>query len=808
MVNFGKINPRKITTEMEQSYLDYAMSVIVARALPDVRDGLKPVHRRILYAMHGLGLKHSAKFRKSATVVGEVLGKYHPHGDLAVYESLVRMAQPFAMRYPLVNGQGNFGSMDGDRAAAMRYTEVKMEQITKELLLDIGKETVDFIPNYDETRKEPKVLPAKLPQLLLNGTMGIAVGMATNIPPHNLTEVVDSIIYLIDNSEASVQDLLQFVKGPDFPTGGIIYNQKDIESAYATGKGKIIVRGKAIIEETKKDRFRIIISEVPYQVNKAEMLAKIANLVKEKKIVGIGDLRDESDKEGVRVVLDLKNGAFPNKILNQLYKHTNLQSSFHLNMLALIGGIQPKVLDLKMILEEYLKHRKEVVTRRIRYKLKKAKERLHILEGLKIALDNLDAVIKTIRSSRTKEEAHLNLIKKFKLSDKQSEAILEMKLQSLAALERQKVEDEYKEKKKLIKTFEEILKSPKRILGIIKKELLDLKEEYGGERRTKVVKGPIGRFEEEDLVANEPMIVTLTRGGYIKRLAPSVYKSQKRGGKGVKGMTTKEEDIVEHLLLADAHSDLLFFSNTGKVFQSKVYEIPETGRTAKGQSVMNFLQLGMDEKITAVVSPRKEDNVKYIFMITSRGIVKKVAKKDFEHVRRSGLIAIKLRQDDHLGWVCGTDDDSEVILATANGQAIRFKEKQVRAMGRNATGVKGIKLKKDDLVISARRVRDPKGDLLVITENGFGKRTELSKYKIQSRGGSGLKTVKVTERNGKLVAMRIVVSEEADLIAISEKGQIIRLPVKGISKQGRATQGVRLMRMKGEDKIASVTLVG
>jgi len=808
MVNFGKINPRKITTEMEQSYLDYAMSVIVARALPDVRDGLKPVHRRILYAMHGLGLKHSAKFRKSATVVGEVLGKYHPHGDLAVYESLVRMAQPFAMRYPLVNGQGNFGSMDGDRAAAMRYTEVKMEQITKELLLDIGKETVDFIPNYDETRKEPKVLPAKLPQLLLNGTMGIAVGMATNIPPHNLTEVVDSIIYLIDNSEASVQDLLQFVKGPDFPTGGIIYNQKDIESAYATGKGKIIVRGKAIIEETKKDRFRIIISEVPYQVNKAEMLAKIANLVKEKKIVGIGDLRDESDKEGVRVVLDLKNGAFPNKILNQLYKHTNLQSSFHLNMLALIGGIQPKVLDLKMILEEYLKHRKEVVTRRICYKLKKAKERLHILEGLKIALDNLDAVIKTIRSSRTKEEAHLNLIKKFKLSDKQSEAILEMKLQSLAALERQKVEDEYKEKKKLIKTFEEILKSPKRILGIIKKELLDLKEEYGGERRTKVVKGPIGRFEEEDLVANEPMIVTLTRGGYIKRLAPSVYKSQKRGGKGVKGMTTKEEDIVEHLLLADAHSDLLFFSNTGKVFQSKVYEIPETGRTAKGQSVMNFLQLGMDEKITAVVSPRKEDNVKYIFMITSRGIVKKVAKKDFEHVRRSGLIAIKLRQDDHLGWVCGTDDDSEVILATANGQAIRFKEKQVRAMGRNATGVKGIKLKKDDLVISARRVRDPKGDLLVITENGFGKRTELSKYKIQSRGGSGLKTVKVTERNGKLVAMRIVVSEEADLIAISEKGQIIRLPVKGISKQGRATQGVRLMRMKGEDKIASVTLVG
>jgi len=793
---------------MEQSYLDYAMSVIVARALPDVRDGLKPVHRRILYAMHGLGLKHSAKFRKSATVVGEVLGKYHPHGDLAVYESLVRMAQPFAMRYPLVNGQGNFGSMDGDRAAAMRYTEVKMEQITEELLLDIGKETVDFTPNYDETRKEPKVLPARLPQLLLNGTMGIAVGMATNIPPHNLTEVIDSIIYLIDNSEASVQDLLQFIKGPDFPTGGIIYNQKDIEGAYATGKGKIIVRGKAIIEETKKDRFRIIISEVPYQVNKAEMLAKIANLVKEKKIVGIGDLRDESDKEGVRVVLDLKNGAFPNKILNQLYKHTNLQSSFHLNMLALIGGIQPKVLDLKMILEEYLKHRKEVVTRRIRYKLKKAKERLHILEGLKIALDNLDAVIKTIRSSRTKEEAHLNLIKKFKLSDKQSEAILEMKLQSLAALERQKVEDEYKEKKKLIKTFEEILKSPKRILEIIKKELLDLKQKYGNERRTKVVKGMVGKFQEEDLVANEPMIVTLTKGGYIKRLAPSVYKSQKRGGRGVKGMTTKEEDVVEHLLLADAHSDLLFFSNTGKVFQSKVYEIPETGRTAKGQSVMNFLQLGMDEKITAVVSPRKEDNVKYIFMITSKGIVKKVAKKDFEHVRRSGLIAIKLRQDDHLGWVCGTDDDSEIILATANGQAIRFKEKQVRAMGRNATGVKGIKLKKDDLVISARRVRDPKGNLLVITENGFGKRTELSKYKIQSRGGSGLKTVKVTERNGKLVAMRIVVSEEADLIAISEKGQIIRLPVKGISKQGRATQGVRLMRMKGEDKIASVTLVG
>ncbi|MFC1651930.1 DNA gyrase subunit A [Patescibacteria group bacterium] len=807
MTNLGKINPRKITTEMEQSYLDYAMSVIVSRALPDVRDGLKPVHRRILYAMHRLGLKHSGKFRKSATVVGEVLGKYHPHGDLAVYESLVRMAQNFSMRYPLVNGQGNFGSMDGDRAAAMRYTEAKMEKITDELLIDIEKETVDFTPNYDETRKEPKVLPAKLPQLLLNGTMGIAVGMATNIPPHNISEIIDGIVCLIENSEASVQDLLQFVKGPDFPTGGIIYNQKDIASAYATGKGKIIVRGKAIIEETKKDRFRIVISEVPYQVNKADMIAKIANLVKDKKIIGIKDLRDESDKDGVRVVADLRNGAFPNKILNQLYKHTNLQNSFHVNILALIDGIQPKVLNLKMVLEEYLKHRKEVVTRRIKYKLRKAKERLHILEGLKIALDNLDAVIKTIKASATKEEAHVNLMKKFKLSDKQSEAILEMKLQQLAAMERQKIEDEYKEKQKLIKLFEAILKSPKRILGIIKKELLELKEKYGDERRTKVVKGTVGKFEEEDLVANEPMIVTLTKGGYIKRLAPSVYKSQKRGGKGVKGMTTKEEDVVEQLLLADAHSDLLFFSNTGKIFKSKVYEIPETGRTAKGQSVMNFLQLGVEEKITAVVTLRKENDVKYLFMITNKGVVKKISVEDFKHVRRSGLIAIKLKGDDQLGWVRATKENDEIILGTANGQAIRFKESQVRAMGRNAAGVKGIKLKADDQIVGVGRIDDPKGDLLAITEKGFGKRTELSKYKVQSRGGSGLKTAKVTERNGKLVDMRVIEDEEMDLIAVSEQGQIIRLPLKGVTKQGRATQGVRLMRMKDGDKIATIALV-
>ncbi len=807
MTNLGKIKLHKITTEMEKSYLDYAMSVIVARALPDVRDGLKPVHRRILYAMHTLGLKHSAKFRKSAMVVGEVLGKYHPHGDLAVYESMVRMAQDFSMRYLLVNGQGNFGSMDGDRAAAMRYTEVKMMKITQELLIDIDKETVNFSPTYDASREEPKVLPAKLPQLLLNGAMGIAVGMATNIPPHNLSELIDGIAHLIDNPDASVMDLLEFIKGPDFPTGGIIYNKKDIESAYATGKGKIIVRGKAIIEETKKDRFRIIISEVPYQVNKATLIEKIANLAKDKKIVGIKDLRDESDKDGVRVVIDLKNGAFPNKILNQLYKHTNLQDSFHLNMLALIDGIQPKVLNLKMILEEYIKHRQEVVTRRIKFKLKKAKERLHILEGLKIALDNLDEVIKTIRASKTKEDAHANLMKKFKLSDLQSEAILEMKLQSLAALERKKVEDEYKEKQALIKRLEALLKSPKKILEIIKKEILKLKEDYGDKRRTQVIAGGVSQFEEEDLVADEPMIVTLTKGGYIKRLAPTTYKAQKRGGKGVKGMMTREEDIVEEIVMTNTHDDLLFFSNSGKVFKAKVHELPETSRTAKGQSVMNFLQLSQDEEVTAMVTIGKNAPAKYLFMITDHGIVKKVSVEDFKQVRRSGLIATKLKEGDCLSWVRKTNGDDQIIMATASGQAIRFKETQVRAMGRNATGVRAIRLKGDDRVVGVGRIDDPKGDLLVITEKGFGKRTELSKYKVQGRGGSGLKTAKVTEKNGKLVDMRVVENDEMDLIAISEKGQIIRSSVKGVSRQGRATQGVRLMKMSGEDKVATVVLV-
>ncbi len=807
MNNHDRIKPRLITTEMEQSYLDYAMSVIVARALPDVRDGLKPVHRRILYAMHSLGLKYSGRFRKSATVVGEVLGKYHPHGDLAVYESLVRMAQDFSMRYPLVTGQGNFGSMDGDRAAAMRYTEAKMSQITDELLIDIEKETVDFVPNYDGTRKEPKVLPAKLPQLLLNGTMGIAVGMSTNIPPHNLREIIDGVIYLIENSDASVRDLMQFVKGPDFPTGGIIYNEKDIEAAYATGKGKIIVRGKATIEETKKDRFRIVVTEVPYQVNKAEMLAKIANLVKEKKIIGIQDLRDESNKDGVRVVLELKKGAFPNKILNQLYKYTSLQGSFPVNMLALVDGIQPQVMSLKMVLEEYIKHRKVVVTRRTQFELKKAKERLHILEGLRIALDHLDAVIKTIRASKTKEDAHKNLMKKFKLSDLQSQAILEMKLQSLAALERKKVEDEYEEKKKLIAKLELILKSPQKILDIIKKELVEIREKYGDDRRTEVVKHAIGHFQEEDLVANDPMIVILTKGGYIKRLAPSTYHAQKRGGKGVKGVTTREEDIVDELIFTNSHDDILFFSDGGKVFQAKVYEIPEASRTAKGQSVMNFLQMGMDEKVTAVVNLPKEKPFRYLMMITRKGVVKKIPVEEFKHVRRSGLIAIKLRPEDFLGWVCGTDSEREIILATANGQAIRFKESQIRPMGRNASGVRGIRLKGDDIIIGASNILDPKTDLLIITENGFGKRTELNQYKVQARGGSGIKTAKVSERNGKLVDMRIIPSEEVDLIAISNKGQIIRLPIKGISKQGRATQGVRIMRLDAGDKVASVTLV-
>ncbi len=805
------IQIRPITDEVQKSYLDYAMSVIVARALPDVRDGLKPVHRRILYSMWKTGLKSNAKFRKSATVVGEVLGKYHPHGDVAVYDSMVRLAQDFSLRYPLIWGQGNFGSMDGDSAAAYRYTEAKLQKIAEEMLVDIEKDTVDFVPNFDGTHQEPSVLPAKLPQLLLNGTMGIAVGMATNIPPHNLNELAEAINHLIDYPQASVEDLMKFIKGPDFPTGGIIYNQKDILEAYATGKGKIVTRAKATISEEKAGKFQIIVSEITYATNKAALLEKIAYLVKEGKIKGIKNLRDESDKEGVRIVIDLKKEAFPQKVLNRLYSLTDLQKNFNVNMLALVDGIEPQILNLKAILEHYIEHRRIVVTRRTQFDLQKAKDRAHILEGLKKALDHIDAVIAIIKKSKTRDDAHKNLVKKFKFSDKQTEAILEMKLQTLAGLERKKIEDELKEKKKLIAELESILKSKKKLLNIVKKELQEIKEKYGDTRKTRVIKGKVGEFKQEDLVPNEEAIITISQKGYIKRMNPGSYKVQKRGGKGVIGATTKEDDFIQQMNAVMTHDNLLFFTNTGKVFRTKAYEIPESSRTAKGQALVNFLQLASQERVTEMIAFNQDDNYRYFFMATEQGIIKKVKLKEFDNVRRSGLVAIKLGKDDTLGWVKPTTGTDEIVLVTALGQAIHFKEKDVRAMGRSATGVRGIRLKNEDKVVGMNVVlsRQKGNQLMIITENGFGKRTDLRYYKIQKRGGSGIKTAKVTDKTGRLIGAAIVNLDdlERDLIISSAKGQIIRIPLDSIPVLSRATQGVKVMKPQKGDRVSAMAVL-
>lgn len=813
---YGLVFDQPIVSEMSTSYLDYAMSVIVSRALPDVRDGLKPVHRRILYAMWDIGLKSSAKFRKSATVVGEVLGKYHPHGDLAVYDSMVRMAQDFSMRYPLVRGQGNFGSMDGDSAAAMRYTEAKLSAISEEMLFDIDKNTVDFIPNYDGSQKEPQYLPAKLPNLLLNGGMGIAVGMSTNIPPHNLGELVSAINHLIDNPDATVEDLMDFVKGPDFPTGGIIYDKRDILNAYATGKGGIVMRGRADIKEDKGGSFQIIISELPYQVNKASLVEKIAELVKDKKLEGVKGLRDESDKDGVRIVLDLKRDTYPKKILNSLYKNTALQGTFHVNILTLVDGIQPKVLTLKMVLQEYIKHRESVVRRRTEFELEKAKDRAHILEGLMIALNNIDAVIKTIKSSKDREDAKTNLIKKFKLSEKQAIAILEMKLQSLANLEKLRIENELEEKIKIIKELEAILSSKTKIRSIIKDEISELSEKFGNERRTQVVAHGVKSFNIEDLIPNEDTMVMMTVDGYIKRLEPDTFKVQARGGKGVIGLTTKEEDSVEFMFITQTHNDLLFFTTKGRVFQLKAHEIPQASRTAKGTPIVNFLQLMNGEKITSVLPLDKIVEYSYLFFATEQGLVKKVKINSFSNVRRSGLIAIKIKNDDRLIWCKPTSGSDHISLITANGQAIRFEENDVRDMGRNASGVRGIKLKGDDIVVGMGVIKTDKEikrnyQIATIMAKGYGKRTDLSLYKVQGRGGSGIRTAKVTDKTGKISNAFLLNKEtmlEKDLIIISEKGQVIRLPFKSVNELGRDTQGVRIMRFKNEeDKVASVTFV-
>ena len=789
---------------MQQAYLEYAMSVIVARALPDVRDGLKPVHRRILYSMHEMGLRPSAKYQKSAKVVGYVLGQYHPHGDTAAYDSMVRMAQDFSLRYPLVDGQGNFGSIDGDSPAAYRYTEARLAPIAEELLADIDKDTVDFMDNFDSTSKEPVVLPTKVPNLLINGSMGIAVGMATNIPPHNLAEVLDALVYLADNNDAKASDLMQFVKGPDFPTGGVIYNESDIHNAYATGRGPIIMRGKAEIVEGKRG-FQIIITEIPYQVNKAELIKNIAELVKDKKIDGIRDIRDESDKDGLRVAVDLKQDAFPRKVLNQIFKYTELQKSFHFNMLALVDGIQPQIMGLKGLLEKFIEHRKEVVTRRTKHDLAKAKDRAHILEGLKKALDHIDEIIKIIRASVSKEDAFNNLIKKFKFSDKQTNAILEMKLQALAGLERKKINDELKEKKELIAHLEDLLASSKKILDVIKDEFGTLREKYNEGRRTRVVKSPLKEMGEEELVPEEDSLFMLTRGGYIKRIPPDTLRSQKRGGKGLVGIATKEEDVVSHFFVANTHDNLLFFTNSGKVFQTKAYEVPESSRQAKGKAIVNFLQTTPADIITAVVPIPKNQKGMFLFMATTQGIIKKVDMNAFDAVRKNGMIAIKLRTGDELGWVIPTSGNDQIILVTSGGNAIRFKENDVRPMGRAAAGVIGVRIDKDEKVVGADIV--PSGvekglRVLAVMKNGYGKRTDLKSYKVQKRGGRGIMTAKITPKTGELVSAHVTSEENKELIAVSRKGVVIRTSIESISVLGRATQGVRIMRVEAGDGLA------
>lgn len=805
----GLVQKKDITEEMQRSYLEYAMSVIVARALPDVRDGLKPVHRRILYSMHEMGLRPGAKYQKSAKVVGYVLGQYHPHGDTAAYDSMVRMAQDFSLRYPLVDGQGNFGSIDGDSAAAYRYTEARLAPISESLLADIDKDTVNFTPNFDSSTQEPVVLPTRVPNLLINGSMGIAVGMATNIPPHNLTEVLDASMYLIENKEADVSDLIKFVKGPDFPTGGVIYNERDIVNAYATGRGPIIIRGKADIIEEKKG-FQIIVTEIPYQVNKAELIMKIADLVKEKKIEGIKDIRDESDKEGLRIAIDLKQDAFPRKVLNQLFKYTELQKAFHFNMLALVDGIQPQILGLKSLLEKFIEHRKEIVTRRSGHELQKAKDRAHILEGLKKALDYIDAIIKIIKSSDSREDAFRNLIKKFKFSDKQANAILETKLQALAGLERNRINDELKEKKERVAYLEDLLASPKKILGVIKEELREVKEKFGDERKTKIVRAPLKEIGEEELMPEENALFMLTRDGYVKRMPPDTLKAQKRGGKGLVGITTKEEDSVSQFFLANTHDSILFFTHSGKVFQTKGYDVPEASRQAKGKAIVNFLQVASTDIITAVVPIPKDQKGSYLFMVTANGIVKKVDMDAFSQVRRSGLAAIKLKGDDQLRWVLSTSGSDQVTLITSGGNAIRFKEKDVRPMGRAATGVIGIRLEKDDKVVGVDVI--PSGierglQILVVMENGYSKRTNLKFYKIQNRGGRGIMTAKITSKTGKLVSAHVTSEEHKELIAVSRKGQVIKMPIGGISILGRATQGVRIMKLDSGDGLALVVVV-
>jgi DNA gyrase subunit A len=797
-----KIIHREIEEEMKTSYLDYSMSVIVGRALPDVRDGLKPVHRRILYAMYDMGMFHNKPFKKSARIVGECLGKYHPHGDMAVYDALVRMVQDFSLRYPLIQGQGNFGSIDGDNAAAMRYTEARLKKVAEDMLEDIDKKTVKFVPNFDGSLKEPAVLPSKIPNLLVNGSSGIAVGMATNIPPHNIIEVCDGIIKTIDNPEISSEELMDTIKGPDFPTGAVICGKAGITEAYKTGRGRAIVRAKTRIEGDDKKK-KIIVTEIPYQVNKSEMLEQIAELIREKKITGVEDLRDESDREGMRIVIELKTGAISDVVLNQLFKHTRMQSTFGINMVALVDN-EPKTLSLKGIIQHYIKHRQVVVRKRTEFDLKNAKDRAHILEGIIVALDNIDNVIQKIKASKDVAVATSVIVKDYSLTETQAKAILDMKLQRLASLERERIKNEHKELLELIERLKSVLADEKEILNIIKKELADIKEKYGDERKTEIGEGLQARIDIEDLIKKEDMIITVTHFGYIKRLPINTYKQQKRGGHGVIAAGTKEEDFVEDLFVANTHSYLLFFTDKGKVHWLKVYEIPVASRMAKGSAIVNLLRLDKDEKITAFV-PVKEFKQGYLFMATKKGMVKKTPVEEFSNPRRGGIIAINLETDDNLINVELTDGKRQIILATKNGLAVRFKEEDVRPIGRAGKGVIGIRLKDNDHVVGMVLGEDEKS-LLSITENGYGKRSKIAEYRLIGRGGSGVINIQCTDRNGKVVAVKSV-TEKDEVMLISQKGIAIRMKVKGISQFGRNTQGVRLMKLDTGDIVVAAAKI-
>lgn len=851
MADIGKLQKTEITSEMKRAYLDYAMSVIVARALPDVRDGLKPVHRRILYAMHEMGLTHSTKYAKSAKIVGEVMGKYHPHGDLPIYDALVRLAQEFSMRYPLVDGQGNFGSMDGDPPAAMRYTEARLASITSEMLYDLDKETVDYTSNFDASLKEPVFLPAKLPNLLLMGSEGIAVGMATKIPPHNLEEVIDAIVFMIGKmhvesvegvekvekvgngevkpsstfsttysfstftSDVTVDELLQFIKGPDFPTAGAIYDINEIKSLYTTGKGRIIIRGKAEIEDIGNGKSAVIITELPYQVNKALFVTRIADLAKKKKIEGITDLRDESDRHGTRIVVELKRDITSKKVLNNLFKHTSLQTTFPANIVALVYGT-PQTLNLKTILEEYVKHRYLVVKKRSMFELKQSKSRLHILEGLKIAVQNIEAVIKTIRNSRTQEEAKTNLIEEFKLTEIQAVAILDTQLRRLAALERQKIEDEYQMVKETIAYLKDLLMHPNKILIVIKNELSVLKEKYKDPRRTRVFKGKVGEFSEEDLIPNTPTVITLTNTGYIKRQSLNSFRVQHRGGKGVRGMTTKEKDGILNIRYAQAHDNILFFTNKGKVYQLRVFEIAESQRTSKGTAIVNLINIEQNERVESFITYKTGSSARHVFLTTKNGTVKKTAVSEFENIRRNGIIAIKLdtgsprsEAGDELAWSNLTDNNQDVILATRSGKAIRFSEKSIRPLGRSTMGVRGIKLDASDKVISMDVIdKNDKADLLTIMENGLGKKTSVDQFRGQRRGGKGVKVAKVTLKTGKVAFAQVIPFNCKEIIITSVRGQVVKLSASDIPRRSRNTQGTILMRFSDKtDKVVSATCI-